>query len=111
MKSSGVNSRSRPEANVADDSLAVMHQSPKEVVAMTPLPFEMISPEGEGREGGESRDADIHSEVDDDNATVSTRTDDDIVNMAMTAVLPLDDDDDEMEQVVYPKQNILLSTV
>ena len=77
---------------------------------MTPLVVESMAPEGEMREGSGCHEADVHSEADDDNATVSTRTDDDIVNMAMTAVLSLDDEEEEMEQVVYPKQNILLAT-
>ena len=90
--------RNVPEANMTIKSVAATHPSPKRVVTMTPLVVESLAPEGD-------------LEADDDNATVSTWTDDDIVNMVMMAVLPLDDDDDEMEQVVYPKQNISLPTV
>lgn len=45
-------------------------------------------------------------DADDDDVTVSTRTDDDPVNLAMKAVLPSDEEDDEEEQVLYPKQNL-----
>jgi Est1 DNA/RNA binding domain len=98
-----INSRREPEVNAAVDSAAAKHPSPKLDAAMTPLAFEQLAPDVEAPECGGSHDADIHSEVDDDNATVSTRTDDEIVNLAITANL-LSDDDDEMEQVVYPKQ-------
>lgn len=107
MKFPAVNGPSEPEASVTVDSAAGPHLSPNVVAATTPLAFEKLAPEGETWEGGEYLDADVHSEADDDNATVSTRTEDDIVNMVMTAVLPSDDDeDDQGEQIVYPKQNI-----
>ncbi|KAF8470376.1 hypothetical protein JB92DRAFT_3135163 [Gautieria morchelliformis] len=99
-----INSRSEPEVSAVVDNAAAI-PSPKLDAAMTPLAFEKLAPDAEASEGGGSHDADVHSEVDDDNATVSTRTDDEIVNLAITANLPLDDDD-EMEQVVYPKQTI-----
>ncbi|GJJ14582.1 hypothetical protein Clacol_008848 [Clathrus columnatus] len=44
-------------------------------------------------------------DIDDDNVTVSTRTDDDPVNLAMKAILTSDEDDEE-EKVLYPKQSV-----
>lgn len=100
------------EAGVAVAADAtVPHTSPKLDVTETPL-LERHSSESEKHERRrDMHEAEVQSEADDDNATVSTRTDDDIVNMAMTAILPSDDDDndddDDMdEQVVYPKRNI-----
>lgn len=88
----------------------VAHPSPKLDVTETPL-LERHSVSEKHERRRDMHEAEVQSEADDDNATVSTRTDDDIVNMAMTAILPSDDDDDDDdddmdEQVVYPKRNI-----
>ena len=60
--------------------------------------------------GAHSRSAsDVKDEIDDDGATVSTRTDDDPVNLAMQATLDLDISDDGMmedDEIVYPKQSV-----
>ncbi|KAF8585618.1 hypothetical protein K439DRAFT_1027992 [Ramaria rubella] len=56
--------------------------------------------------GFEVINTDVHPEADDDSATVSTtHTDDDTISwvMNMKPVLPSDEDDDEMEEVVYPR--------
>ena len=47
---------------------------------------------------------DLEDDID-DGATVSTRTEDDPVNLAMRATLDHDDDeDDEEEQILYPQR-------
>lgn len=49
-------------------------------------------------------------ELEDDNVTVSTRTDDDPVHLAMHAIDKLESDasdDMEEDQVLYPKQSVL----
>ena len=60
--------------------------------------------------GAHSRSSsDMKEEIDDDGATVSTRTDDDPVNLAMQATLDLDISDDGMmedDEIVYPKQSV-----
>lgn len=100
------NGQSSVNTSLAADA-AIQPPSPNTDAAVAPVVFDNFTSENEIQPSGEPHGVDIHSEADadDDNATVSTRTDDEIVNMAMTAVLP-SDDDDEMEQVVYPKQTI-----
>jgi len=51
----------------------------------------------------------MRDDMDDDNATVSTKTEDDPVHLAMHAVEKLsshDSDDMEEDEVLYPKQSV-----
>lgn len=66
--------------------------------------YEEEGEEGQAEDGGNEDDEDEFDHPDDDRATVSTRTEDDPVRLAMNAFLTEDEDDeDEEEEILYPQ--------